>query len=64
MSRVLIAGDWHLGTYSAPGETRLVLAFLRGARDARPRRIAEQEADPRVAARVVGNGERKIHINF
>ncbi|OYV71733.1 MAG: hypothetical protein B7Z74_06700, partial [Deltaproteobacteria bacterium 21-66-5] len=39
MSRVLIAGDWHLGTYSAPGETRLVLAFLRGARDAGDRVI-------------------------
>ena len=34
MNRVLIAGDWHLGTYSAPGQARLALAFLRAAREA------------------------------
>lgn len=32
MTRVLIAGDWHLGTYSAPGQERLALGFLRQAR--------------------------------
>lgn len=34
MSRVLVAGDWHLGTYSAPAQARLALAFLRDARRA------------------------------
>ncbi|MDE3172170.1 MAG: metallophosphoesterase [Gemmatimonadota bacterium] len=30
---MLVAGDWHLGTYSAPGQERLALAFLRQAAD-------------------------------
>ncbi len=34
MSRVLIAGDWHLGTYSPPLQVRLALRFLERARDA------------------------------
>lgn len=39
MSRVLVAGDWHLGTYSAPGQARLALEFLRRAHDAGDRVI-------------------------
>ncbi len=34
MSRVLVAGDWHLGTYSAPEQARLALRFLERAREA------------------------------
>jgi Calcineurin-like phosphoesterase len=34
MTRTLITGDWHLGTYSAPAHRALALAFLRWAADA------------------------------
>ncbi|OYV76246.1 MAG: hypothetical protein B7Z74_00685 [Deltaproteobacteria bacterium 21-66-5] len=34
MSRTLIAGDWHLGSYSTPAQAELALAFLQRARDA------------------------------
>jgi UDP-2,3-diacylglucosamine pyrophosphatase LpxH len=34
VNRVLIASDWHLGTYSAPEQERLALAFLHAAREA------------------------------
>lgn len=34
MRRTLIAGDWHLGSYSLPAQAQLALAFLERAREA------------------------------
>jgi UDP-2,3-diacylglucosamine pyrophosphatase LpxH len=34
VKRVLVAGDWHLGTYSSPDQAQLALAFLRRAHEA------------------------------
>ena len=34
MTRVLIAGDWHLGTYSPPAQARLAVRFLEETGDA------------------------------
>ena len=33
MTRILVASDWHLGSYSPAGDARLAIAFLRWARD-------------------------------